>query len=228
VSTDLVILLVAVVVGFVAFAPAVFGDQRVERAGNDFKRAVEAIRGAVVRVGTAVIAVGLVLAFGIVVVVALFFFGENSGLPPGTPEKVINEYVDILLTVLKYTAFVVGGLIGLAAAVGVIVVFLSLVFSLLALVPVTTRSVGATAFVLTVAVAAAGYISARAAKGNCAHQHRPLAYQRINPLPTVSPGHTPAAELDEKLKGVETGLITKSWPVREAAIQEETPHLGMR
>jgi hypothetical protein len=177
VSTDLVIFVVAVVVAFVAFAPAIFGDRRVAKADQDFKGAVRAMRGAVVTVGTAVITGGLGLALVIVFAVALFFFGENGGLPPGTPEKVVNEYVDILLAVLKYAGILVGGLIVLAAVVGVIVVFLSFVLALLERVPFTPRSVGATAFVLTVLVAAAGYFSARAAKGNCVH---PATVKKLN------------------------------------------------
>ena len=159
VSIALILMLLGIIAGFVAFAPGILGETWVEAFGKGVNRWADDARHSLARFGQAVVG-GLLLIVAFIFLGFVASFSENSGPPPWSSEKVVNEYVDILLTVLKYTGFVVGGLVGLAIAVAVITLLLWLLARLLAVIPVTPRSVAIIAFACTIAVCVAGYMTA--------------------------------------------------------------------
>jgi hypothetical protein len=159
VSIALILMLLGIIAGFVAFAPGILGERWVEGFGRGVNRWADGARHSLAKFGQAV--VGALLLIVVFIFIGLIAsFSENNGPPPGASEKVENEYVGILLTVLKYTGFFVGGLIGLAMAVAVTTLLLWLAARLLAVIPVTPRSIAIIAFACTVAICVAGYMTA--------------------------------------------------------------------
>lgn len=178
-SIELIVALVSIAVGFVAFVPAMVGEKRVEEFGDRFKRTAQRMQHALPGFGKSV--VGGLLALVVLIVGSVLAGLTDSGLPPWASEKVAREWVEIISTVLKYTGFVAAGLIGLAIAAAVVVLLLWFAARLLAAVPVGPRSLATTAFVLTVGVSVAGYVSARiAARGHCPHQTAVSARESAN------------------------------------------------
>lgn len=158
-SLAFILMLLGILAGFLAFAPGMLGEQRIEAFGQRVNRWADGARHSFARSGQA--AVGGMLTLVVSLFLGLVFaFGETGLLPPWGSERVVDEYFDAFSTFLKYAGFLLGGLLGLSMAVAVIFFFLWLAARLLAVIPVTPRSVAIVAFLATVAICVAGYETA--------------------------------------------------------------------
>jgi hypothetical protein len=166
-SGDLIVMLAGILVGVIAFVPAIVGEKAVERFGSRVGTAAERMRRAVQRVGENVVATLLVFAVTIVMIVVLD--PVNPGLTPWSSSKHVEESLDLTLTILKWTGIVAAGLVALAIVVAAVCLVLWIFAQLLAVVPVGPQSVAGVALFLTVGISLAGYIVARSdAGGGCA------------------------------------------------------------
>lgn len=156
-SIALIIFLVGIVAAFIGFAPGILGEKWVEAFGKHVNRWADGAHHSLAGFGKAVVG-GLLLTVACIFGGVVTSFGDESA-PVSLSEKYLNKYVATVLTVLKYEGFVLGGLIGLAIAVAVIILLLWLAARLLAVIPVTSRSVAIAAFVFAVVVCVAGYIT---------------------------------------------------------------------
>ena len=164
---DLIVALVGILVGVVAFVPAIIGEAAVERFGARLRTKAERMRRAVPRVGRSVVTTLLLAAVMIVIIVVL---GPvvAPGVTPWSSDKQIEESFDLSLTILKYTGLLAGGLVGLALALTAVGLVLWLLAKLLAVVRIGPRSIAGTALILTIGVSVAGYVVARSeAAGRC-------------------------------------------------------------
>lgn len=166
-NADLIVALVGILVGVVAFLPAIVGEKAVERFGSRVGTAAERMRRVTRRVGEHVVATLIILAVTIVMIVVLD--PVNPGLTPWSSGKHIEESLDLTLTILKWTGIVSGGLVALAIVVAAVCLVLWIFARLLAVVPVGPQSVAGIALFLTFGVSLAGYVVARGdAGGGCA------------------------------------------------------------
>ena len=158
-NADLVVALVGVLAGIVAFVPAIVGEKVVEGFGSRLTETAERMRRTVPGATESIVAVILFFVVLLVVIVGQAA-GDHPGLTPWSSHKQIEESFNLTLTILKWTGIVAGGLVGLAIAVTLIGLALWLFAQLLSVVPVGPRSLACTALVLTVSVSAAGYVVA--------------------------------------------------------------------
>jgi TRAP-type C4-dicarboxylate transport system permease small subunit len=168
-NADLIVALVGILIGVVAFVPALVGEKAVERFGSRVGTAAKRMGRAVRRVGEYIVTTLLLFAFIIVIIVVLD--PTNPSLTPWSSSKHIEESLDLTVTILKWTGIFAGGLVALAIVVAAVCLVLWIFAQLLAVVPVGPQSVAGIALILTVGVSLAGYVVARSdAGGACAHR----------------------------------------------------------
>jgi TRAP-type C4-dicarboxylate transport system permease small subunit len=168
-NADLIVALVGILIGVVAFVPAIVGEKAVEQFGSRVGTAAKRMGRAVRRISESVVAT--LLFFAVIIVIIVVVDPTNPDLTPWSSSKHIEESLDLTVTILKWTVIVAGGLVALAIVVAAVCLVLWLFAQLLAVVPVGPQSVAGMALILTVGVSLTGYVVARSDARAAAPRH---------------------------------------------------------